>query len=595
VLIRPERKRLFYPSGAPAGLNFAHRAARNIEFAAVCLSDGTTMVSLLDGQKGGVTGTITSGYAPSIGPGVQVATSTGSSNRIQFTGGPTSAPTLVTIAGLIGIDTQTTSSINTVILNTGGSGGQGLGWHGSANDWGYFNNGSYVIALGLGPLEVNARYFIAMSFNSVTNELITLARNLRTGEITEGATTSTNTPTAPNGFPCVGNLSGSSSSAMVGNIAAVMFSYDFLDINELRNWSEDPWALWYKIPAIIPLKSAGQITSGTASATGAGAATAVGVPISSATGSSTGAGTANAPSEITFQGAGAAAGTGTATATGSSFNAVTASASGAGTATGLSQSFGTMVGSATGAGVANATAIAINASSGSATGTGTATATDTSTDASTASATGAGAASGVGRSTAASTMSAAGTGAAVGLSDNGATTGSATGAGAANATSIAINSRVASATGAGIASAVGVGTGIGVGGATGTGTATASSVAFKSGVGSATGLGTAVGQAPAGSQAVAAGLGTANANAMSIGTANGVATGSGIATAQSTGTMIIGAVASATGSGQAIGAGAFLRVFVYNYPIGRQMDSDYGIRASKTRQDKLVIGRRGWR
>jgi hypothetical protein len=159
--------------------------------------------------------------------------------------------------------------------------------------------------------------------------------------------------------------------------------------------------------SLTPLQD---IEAGDGSASGTGAATAVGTGIVNADGSASGTGAATAVGESTAASTATASGTGAATGVGESTAASDASASGTGAATGIGASTAAADGSASGTGAATAVGAAIYAATGTASGTGEALGVGASTAAATASASVTGEALGVGASTAASTASASGTG-----------------------------------------------------------------------------------------------------------------------------------------------------------------------------------------
>jgi len=349
------------------------------------------------------------------------------------------------------------------------------------------------------------------------------------------------------------------------------------------------------------------ITAVVGSATGAGTASAVGAATAAAVATATGTGTASGIGAATAASAGSATGTGTATAVGTGINARVGSAAGTGAASAVGTATTAAAGSAAGTGTATALSIAITARNGAASGTGTATAVGAATAASTGSASGTGAAAAVGTATAASIGSAAGTGTAAAQSAAGTTVGAASGTGAAAAVGQTIRDVVGSATGTGTAAAVSEAVGS-VGSASGTGAASGVILSLRDMIGAATGTGaaSAVSQSASESVGSATGTGTASALGTSVVSTVGEAWGAGEALARGAATIETVGTAAGTGAatgilfvniaqaiGTAVGTGAANAAserappVFYDFPIGRRLAADYGIRGSK-----LGIGRR---
>ena len=339
--------------------------------------------------------------------------------------------------------------------------------------------------------------------------------------------------------------------------------------------------------------------TGVGSASGVGTAAAVGTAIKHIVGSASGTGAAAAVGNAITARVGSAAGVGAAAAVGTGIRAAVGSATGTGAAVAVGESIAgatEAVGSAAGVGAAAAIGAATASASASAAGVGTAVA--------------------VGAATAAATGTAAGTGAAaaVGQGITGATeaAGSAAGTGAAAAVGQAIVARAGSAAGTGVAlgqiglrgvaGGTGVATAVGVtivaraGVASGVGAASAVSRTIRAAVGSAAGVGAAAGVSASGiAVGTAAGIGTAEARSEAIISVVGSASGVGVAIAEGAG-LILG-IAETIGSAHGIGLAQGITeipaiIPTYNYPIGRRLDSDYGIRGSKLGRQRFVIGRR---
>jgi hypothetical protein len=272
------------------------------------------------------------------------------------------------------------------------------------------------------------------------------------------------------------------------------------------------------------------------SASGSGAATAVGASTASSQGASSGSATVTAVGASTARSSGSAAGSGAATAVGASTAAAVGSAAGSGAATAVGASTARSIGAAAGSGAATAVGASTAASVGSAAGSGPATAVGASTAASV------GSSSGSGTATAASVSSAVG---------------SAAGTGSASAVGIASAAAVGSVTGSGTATAVGSATAAAIGASAGSGTATAIGASTAQSIGSASGSSTAA--AFTGIVAQAAGSGTASAVGASTAAAIGASAGTGTATAASSSSSISSAVGASSGSGTATAIGASVR------------------------------------
>ena len=90
-------------------------------------------------------------------------------------------------------------------------------------------------------LVVGVPYFVAASFNGTTTNLC-LAR-LDTGQIYTSSGAQTGSPVST-GLLVIGNGQGNAREA-ISNIAAVMYSFSYLSLPQLRAWSADPWSFWY--------------------------------------------------------------------------------------------------------------------------------------------------------------------------------------------------------------------------------------------------------------------------------------------------------------------------------------------------------------
>jgi len=261
---------------------------------------------------------------------------------------------------------------------------------------------------------------------------------------------------------------------------------------------------------------AGEPVSGSpaaGSATGIGAAAAVGKSLKSAAGTSAGTSTATAVGKAIKSAAGAAAGVGTAVAVGKAAKAAVGAAAGVGAASAVGKAAARGVGSAAGTSTAVAAGRSVARAVGSAAGTSDATA--------------------AGQSIAKAAGSASGAATVVGIAESpiASAVGSAAGVGTATAAGKALVSGAGSASGTSSAIAVGRAEVNAAGSASATSTAVAIGAARAKAVGVAAGTGSAsatgdVGLPPSGAIGTAAGTSTAAAVGRSIARAVGVAAGS---------------------------------------------------------------------
>lgn len=149
-------------------------------------------------------------------------------------------------------------TLGAIFLVSSGSGQQYIfSTSGTNAAWRFGRNASgnlFLVAGGVVQIDstipianTSVPYFTAVSSSASANKTNFLLLNLNNGALITQTTTSAS-PTATNGLYFVGTAF--DNNALVGNLAAVMFSPIYLAMSQLLMWSADPWSFWY--PNITP-------------------------------------------------------------------------------------------------------------------------------------------------------------------------------------------------------------------------------------------------------------------------------------------------------------------------------------------------------
>jgi len=222
------------PTGRP-GVDQSHFASRNLLFSGVPFNSG--FVNLLSGKAGTKNGSPTESIVSPLGRS-SVVPGGGSFHGYTYTGQDATNFTSNTIAVIGSFNSIATTQY--FFANNTNSNGVGINITSAGLlQWTMFG----VVAVSSTiTLVVNVPYFIIASKNGSTG-ISWLVMRLDTGVIVT-ASTASGTPNAGNGTYIVGN-GVTTTTPMIGNLAAVMFSSAYHAPALLRQWAANPWALWY--------------------------------------------------------------------------------------------------------------------------------------------------------------------------------------------------------------------------------------------------------------------------------------------------------------------------------------------------------------
>lgn len=228
-----------FPGGNP-GFDPSHPASwsgSQLGFSGVALGGG--FVNLKSGKPFTKTGTPTSGLDGRIGPYVQ---GTGSTNLNLLAAAYTQAsPWLGTLAAIAVWQASTGAVVLVGAGNSNGAGGISLEVT-SGGVVQFLVNGVGSATLGI-TLTAGVPYFVAASYISPTQRVAVVV-NLLTGQTQTSFAASIATQTA------VGNLQirigdGGAATGCNSQVAAAMYSYQYMPLAALLQWAQDPWSFWY--------------------------------------------------------------------------------------------------------------------------------------------------------------------------------------------------------------------------------------------------------------------------------------------------------------------------------------------------------------
>lgn len=228
------RNRLAFPAGAVPGFDPSHPAAIAGPTLLSAVAGAGSMIDLITGVRGTITGTPSFGMHSATGPYFDVATNA----IVSFSNKSTVAFPVTTIAAIISFPVNTAYG-GIIATSTAGATGAYLSTTGGDG----LKMGSFAVeasntAAGL-TFAVNVPYFVIGSTSAgVTNFYI---RNLNTGQeyftsangLTLGASNGTM------GFGCIQGLAGTVRISAGAAIAS------FMTQAEMQAWGTDPWSFWY--------------------------------------------------------------------------------------------------------------------------------------------------------------------------------------------------------------------------------------------------------------------------------------------------------------------------------------------------------------
>lgn len=220
-----------FPGGNP-GFDPAHPASKSVIYSAVASGGGFT--NLLTGAPATKVGSPAPAISRIIGPNVVPPTSSD-----YFTSpntGPSGTPAELTMAGIF-----TCPDVASRAIFTDGIAGSNVITSWSA-DFTFIIPGfdlRFGSTVGIPTLVANVPYFFAMSSKTGGNCNMAV-RRLDTGQVWSGSQ-GTMGQSAPGTFAIGGGNAEAGAS-----VAAVQYSRKALSLQEMAQWSADPWAFWYQ-------------------------------------------------------------------------------------------------------------------------------------------------------------------------------------------------------------------------------------------------------------------------------------------------------------------------------------------------------------
>jgi hypothetical protein len=180
---------------------------------------------------------------------VATFSSAATGSKILFSGKPTAANTVMTMAAMF--YTNQTNAQNPVIFQTSSNNTASVGYmlvsHGNTIAQLLLQDANFANIISSGfAIANNIPYFTIVSTDhaTATNFLLMNLNNGRISTATKVAATATGV-LAGNGIYSVGGNSTFTGNQLEGGIATLMFSNTYMNIPNMLKWAEDPWAFWY--------------------------------------------------------------------------------------------------------------------------------------------------------------------------------------------------------------------------------------------------------------------------------------------------------------------------------------------------------------
>ena len=241
---------LAYPAGIKAGFDPFHFASKGVvnKNGFSLVASGNNFINLLTGFSLNQSGSGNLSVLDSrIGPSVSFPSAGASS--LSLSGQSTTAISAMTVASIVTFNVVGTS-FQAILSN-----GSVLVINSSKQIQLYSQTSSTFIPV------VGVPYFIAVSKNNTDNKINYVITNLNTGVIYSYTTTSAGALATPSSTPAVGANSGVQQTQ--GSIAALMYSSNYLSMQQLMTWGQDPWSFWYprSFTDLFVGSSAGPITA----------------------------------------------------------------------------------------------------------------------------------------------------------------------------------------------------------------------------------------------------------------------------------------------------------------------------------------------
>lgn len=237
--IVPIRNKLAYPAGRAPGVDPTHPASRKARLIAVPSSN--TFVNLVNGKAGVVSaGAGASTKVSGAGPSYR-ANTINDATICTFSGFPAVADSENTIAGIYYMDTLTAGGETGFFVSYGAG-------DGAVNLVAESGNITFTKA-GVVSIPVISMFGFTQSyvFVAVSNKdgvaCSAVMVDLGTGKTKVATAASSGSSGASDGSYVVANNPFRGRSPR--DLLSIMYSPTYLSVQQLLQWAEDPWALWY--------------------------------------------------------------------------------------------------------------------------------------------------------------------------------------------------------------------------------------------------------------------------------------------------------------------------------------------------------------
>jgi hypothetical protein len=231
---------LRFPGGNSPGVNYAHLAATGTILRLASVANRNNHIDLTRGRQATLSGTPVSSPHGVVGPRV---TFTGT-QRLQFTGRVAVTPAAFTMAAIFVADVTTAQGCCLINLNSSVT--TGPFFYADVNGSGFGDNAFGSVDLQSGfPFVTGRPYFFVGSTNLTIGNFA--ATELSTGKIF----TIANKAGAPLAITAtgttwtVGNFADGTAPYINGVAAAMYATGRLMPMQELWQWAQNPWSLWY--------------------------------------------------------------------------------------------------------------------------------------------------------------------------------------------------------------------------------------------------------------------------------------------------------------------------------------------------------------
>lgn len=221
---------LAFPAGRRPGFNQNHLALNRLGCRYSCVAERGNIVNLLTGKQGVMTGSFVNKMLGSVGPSIFAD----SNNEATISGLSTLNPTNGTVAVIFSHDGNAAG-------NKGLNNGQVVPLYNNAFKV-FWANSSNVLDTGI-ILSANRFYFAIASW--ISNATLTGF----VVDLTNGVTVYSTQSIVGNSTVAEGSTDvipfGNAGTTVGYTLAAIAYTYKYMNEKELRKWGQDPWGFWY--------------------------------------------------------------------------------------------------------------------------------------------------------------------------------------------------------------------------------------------------------------------------------------------------------------------------------------------------------------